>query len=290
MRWGFAVSATGQTGQSEAIHSPEAWAHLKRAVRAGFSSIGLEVRRIEQRHRSANAVPQAGAPSVAPDVPHATIQPGTTYAPWLIDLAFKEVYEAIREHTLVDVYRCYELWSLAGRLAHLQGDVIEIGVWRGGTGALIAHKVQNVAPDRTVYLCDTFIGVVGSGPRDTRYKGGEHADTSIDTVHDLIARMGLNNTRLLVGMFPQETGGKVTAGKLALVHIDVDVHDSAKWCFEWAWPRMVPGGAVVFDDYGFHGCEGVTRMVNDLRKPDATVIYNLNGHAIVLKTDGTDGP
>src|SRR5215831_2028819 len=28
MRWGLAVSATGQTGQSEAIHSPEAWASV----------------------------------------------------------------------------------------------------------------------------------------------------------------------------------------------------------------------------------------------------------------------
>src|SRR6516225_6587187 len=28
MRWGFAVSAIGQTGQSEAIHSPEAWASV----------------------------------------------------------------------------------------------------------------------------------------------------------------------------------------------------------------------------------------------------------------------
>jgi O-methyltransferase len=253
--------------------------HFKRAVRAGVASIGLEVRRIGQRQKGAEELLQP----LAPDVPHAAIQPNATYAPWLIDLAFKEVYEAIRDHTLVDVYRCYELWTLAGRLAHLQGDVIEIGVWRGGTGA--ARKVQSLAPDRTVYLCDTFIGVVGVGLHDTDYKGGEHADTSIDMVHDLITRMGLNNTRLLVGIFPHETAAQVTADKLALVHIDVDVHDSAKWCFEWAWPRMVPGGAVVFDDYGFYGCEGVTRMVNAIRKPDAAVIYNLNGHAIVLKTN-----
>jgi hypothetical protein len=28
MRWGLAVSAMGQTGQSEAIHSSEAWASV----------------------------------------------------------------------------------------------------------------------------------------------------------------------------------------------------------------------------------------------------------------------
>jgi O-methyltransferase len=28
-------------------------------------------------------------------------------------------------------------------------------------------------------------------------------------------------------------------------------------------PRLVRGAVVVFDDYGFYGCEGVTRMVDE---------------------------
>ena len=143
--------------------------------------------------------------------------------------------------------------------------------------------MQSIAPDRTVYLCDTFTGVVNAGPRDAAYSGGEHANTSSETVLELIARMGLNNTQLVVGAFPRETRAQVSAEKLALIHIDVDVRDSAKWCFDWAWPRMVPGAAVIFDDYGFDGCTGVTRMVNDIPETDAVVIYNLNGHAIVIK-------
>src|SRR5215471_17528696 len=38
MRWGLAVSATGQTGQSEAIHSPEAWASM--VVRLTIPTVG----------------------------------------------------------------------------------------------------------------------------------------------------------------------------------------------------------------------------------------------------------
>ncbi len=84
---------------------------LKRAVRAGFSSVGLDVRRTGQRHSSTEAVqPQ----SLAPDIPHAILKPNATYAPWLADPAFNAIYEVIREHTLVDFYRCYELWTLWG--------------------------------------------------------------------------------------------------------------------------------------------------------------------------------
>jgi O-methyltransferase len=53
---------------------------------------------------------------------------------------------------------------------------------------------------------------------------------------------------------------------------------------EWLWPKLVPGGIVVFDDYGFQFCDGVTQLVNEERiKKDRIVIHNLNGHAILIK-------
>ena len=49
--------------------------------------------------------------------------------------------------------------------------------------------------------------------------------------------------------------------------------------------RLVTGGLIVLDDYGFKGCEGVTRFVNEQRlKPDRLVLHNLNGHAVAIKT------
>ncbi len=249
---------------------------LRKTAQAALRPFGFDLERIPRGEYQLK--------SLVPDVPHEVIRTSATYAPWQNDQDFRATYEEIRGFTLVDPYRCYELWTLAGRLARLRGDAVEVGVWRGGTGALIARKLKSAAPDRFVYLCDTFTGVAGAGLQDTHYKGGEHADTSIEVVRALLDRMELKNTRILVGTFPQETAESVSSAELALVHIDVDVHDSAKWCFEWAWPRLVSGGVVVFDDYGFHGCEGITRMVNAITKPDATIIYNLNGHAIAVKS------
>src|SRR5262249_16113067 len=119
--------------------------------------------------------------------------------------------------------------------------------------------------------------------KDTAYRGGEHADTSIEIVEALISKMTIQNVRVLQGIFPEETSEQITSLQLALVHIDVDFYKSVLQCFEYTWPKVVIGGVVVFDDYGQLGCEGVTRMVNELDLPDALVIYNLNGHAIVVK-------
>jgi O-methyltransferase len=47
---------------------------------------------------------------------------------------------------------------------------------------------------------------------------------------------------------------------------------------------MTPGGVVVYDDYGFSACEGITRRVNDqIDQTDRIVVHNLNGHAVVVK-------
>lgn len=218
----------------------------------------------------------------SPDIPHHRILPHATYSPWLLDESFQAVYQNILNHTLVDIYRCYELWTLACQMRLIPGDILEVGVWRGGTVALLASAVRS-DPDKIVYLADTFLGVVKAGMDDTAYIGGEHADTSIDLVNDLLTGLNLSNISLLPGVFPEETGSSIR-GKLALLHCDVDVYSSAKGVVEWGIPLLSQGGAIVFDDYGFSGCEGVTRLVNELRADSQFhFIHNLNGHAILIK-------
>src|SRR5918992_3434658 len=63
---------------------------------------------------------------------HELAFPIATYAPWRSDSDFQRVYEAVRRQTLVDVWRCYELWSLLGELRDVPGAILEVGVWRGG--------------------------------------------------------------------------------------------------------------------------------------------------------------
>jgi O-methyltransferase len=213
--------------------------------------------------------------------------PTANYAPWKNDTAFADIYSAIKENTLVDIYRCYDLWLLIGEILKQSKDlnILEIGVWRGGTASVMLKKMQQLGATGTVYLADTFTGVVKTGAQDTFYTGGEHKDTSIDIVKNLLQSKQLSNFKLLQGIFPDDTASLIPVNtKFGLCHIDVDVYLSAKGCLEWVWDKLVPGGIVVFDDYGFHTCDGVTRLVNEQReKNDRVVIYNLNGHGVIIK-------
>ena len=210
--------------------------------------------------------------------------PRATYSPWLDDREFVDTFTRVRDNSLVDVYRAYELWSLVTEVADLPGDILEVGVWRGGTGCLMADRARRLAADCTVYLCDTFEGVVKAGEHDNTYAGGEHANTSSATVEALRDSLGLTNIEVLTGIFPDDTGDKIEHNSFRLCHIDVDVYESAKGVFEWVWPRLAPGGIVVFDDYGFVECVGITRFANEQRLgADRRFVHNLNGHAVFVK-------
>jgi O-methyltransferase len=215
---------------------------------------------------------------------HEMAYPIATYAPWKADADFNRVYRVIRKNTLVDVWRCHELWSLVGELREIPGAILEVGVWRGGTGALLAARARNLGLSETVYLCDTWQGVVKTTDVDTYYRDGKHDDTSREIVQRLVAEMGLDNVELLEGIFPDKTGGRIAGESFRLCHCDVDVYESAKGVLEWVWPRLAHGGAVVFDDYGFPACPGVTRLVDEQRmQDDRLVLHNLNGHGILVK-------
>ncbi len=97
---------------------------------------------------------------------------GATYAPWNEDHVFLQTLDSVKAHTLVDKYRCWELWDLVRHLRKVPGDLIEVGVWRGGTGALIARSAELVGIPDKVYLCDTFAGVPKASEEDATYLGG----------------------------------------------------------------------------------------------------------------------
>ncbi len=220
-----------------------------------------------------------------PRARYGQVWPAATYSPWNVDAEFRRTYDRIQDHTLVDQYRCYELWTLVREAKKVPGALLEVGAWRGGTAAIICTAARSCGISDPFYVCDTFTGVVKTGARDSVYKGGEHSDTSKEAVRKLLDDLGCEGATLLKGVFPEETGKTVTADRFRFCHIDVDVYDSAKDATEFLWPKLSRGGVIVYDDYGFDGTDGVTTWVDEQRAlADRVVIHNLNGHGIVIKT------
>ncbi|UCC79792.1 MAG: class I SAM-dependent methyltransferase [Candidatus Zixiibacteriota bacterium] len=242
---------------------------FKQTVRVAFRKIGYEIAKLQ---------PPLGDG-------YEEIRPLATYAPWLKDGDFIKTFEAVFPYTMVDKYRCYELWMLIPQVLHIDGAILEVGTWKGGTGGIICQRAKLLDLRKNIYLADTFTGVPKASEKDSRYVGGEHNNASEKELHELLkSRLKLDNYKLLKGVFPDETVHLISDDKFCFCHIDVDVYDSAKDIVDWIWPRLQIGGIIVYDDYGYIACNGITDFVNEQQEMiDRNIIYNLNGHAVVTK-------
>ena len=72
---------------------------------------------------------------------HSFIITESFYSPWKSDKKFQKTLKQIKKNTKLDHYRLYSLWELIEEISNLNGDIIEIGTWRGGSGCLIAKKI-----------------------------------------------------------------------------------------------------------------------------------------------------
>ena len=224
------------------------------------------------------------ADSATKECPYEEVRVGYRYAPWHVDDDFAATFAMVKDNTLVDIHRMWNLWSLLEQAAKNDGILIEVGVWRGGSGCLLAKRWAALGKKRPVYLCDTFQGVVKVSRKDTYYKGGEHSNTSRQIVQDLVRRMDLSNVTILQGSFPDDTGDQIPQASVAFAHIDVDVYASCRDVVKFVWPRLAHGGFLVFEDYGFPSTEGVRAYLDELKeKDDLVFIAGGYGQGIIVK-------
>ena len=259
---------------------------FKSALKKIILKTGYQVTKIQGNKPKTNAAEKVSYRYQVDGLEFDFIASNGTYAPWFEDEKFLKIYSEIKEHTLVDMYRCFELSELVENIHRLddKAAIIEIGVWRGGTAAIISNKLKALNAKNTFFIADTFTGVVKASEKDNQYKGGEHADTSLEIVENLLADK-YDHLETLIGIFPDETAGLIRhKEKFGLCHIDVDVYKSAKDIVDWIWDKLIIGGIIIFDDYGFSSCTGIIKYVNEQKSlKDRIILYNLNGHAIMIK-------
>ena len=207
----------------------------------------------------------------------------TTYAPWF-EAEFLARYDAVRGRTLVTEDRCYTLETLGRYAATLDGAFAECGTYRGGTAYLVAAMLRDAGHgNRPFHLFDTFRGMPDTAvPERDWHKPGDLADTSPDEVARFLG--SFPNVQLHPGTIP-ETFAAVRDGRFAFVHVDVDLYPSTYDCCAFFYDRLVPGGVLVCDDYGFADFRmAAKKAVDDFfaRRPEVPLALH-TGQCLIIK-------
>ena len=85
------------------------------------------------------------------------------------------------------------------------------------------------------------------------------------------------------GWIPNTFSG-LENNRYAFVHLDVDLYQSNLDCCKYFYPRLVPGGVLLFDEYGFPAARGEKDAVDEFfsNKSESPITLP-TGQAIVIK-------
>lgn len=172
---------------------------------------------------------------------------------------------------------------------HIQGNVAEVGVWKGN----FARYINKYFCQRKLYLFDTFEGFEEQRlAKDIDQVWGQELDFLEHKYENPEWENILNdfpypeNCIIRKGYFPYTAEG--IEDIFAFVSLDVDVYAGTKSGLDFFWPRMVSGGMIMIHDYNSNGCPGVMEAVDEFSKRNniyPICISDHSGSVILLKQE-----
>lgn len=198
---------------------------------------------------------------------------------WNDDKVFTSLAEQIEGYTLVDRVRCFILYQFVIQTRVINGDVAEVGVYKGGTAKLISKGFTGTG--KTVHLFDTFSGMPPTNLDKDFHKEGDFSDASFENIKEYLR--DCNNIQFYKGLFP-DTSAPIINTRFCFVHIDADIYKSVLDCCKFFYSRIEKGGIMIFDDYGFLSCPGAKTAVDEffLYKPEHPC-YLPTGQCFIIK-------
>jgi hypothetical protein len=176
---------------------------------------------------------------------------------------------------MLDVMPCTmtgieRLWAVLSAVryadqAGIAGDIVECGVWRGGNMMLAKRAGEK---PRNIWLYDTYAGMSEPTEADVDVSGGVAIDriggyqkdthnewcfASLDEVKENFKRASHldDSVRFIKGKVEETLKDESNLPKeIALLRLDTDWYESTLAELQILYPRLVPGGILIIDDYG----------------------------------------
>lgn len=253
------VTYTTETEQVSAVVSRSTgWRGSANGVLRSVT--GLELKRAKTH------APKAAAPKTEVSKPKA---PAELKFPKDYDDEARAIIKAAKPYTMTSLEKLYAL-ILATRYVSehkIPGDVVECGVWRGGSMHAVGRTLDGLGDtDRHLHLYDTFEGMPPPTEKDRRQDGklaeelleGSSRDSGVWAV------AGLDDVKSGMAEVPypedhvhyhkglvEETVPSEAPEQISILRLDTDWYASTLHELEHLYPRLSPGGVLLLDDYGW---------------------------------------
>lgn len=149
------------------------------------------------------------------------------------------------------------LW-VATQAIRLDGEFVECGVNTGIlSGAVLNWLDFGKYAQRKFFLFDTWSGIpieqmseaeksIGVPDMNRKYQNGDAIYSDVQRKFDR-----WSNAVIVRGRVPESLRAMQHVNRVAYLSIDMNVAEAEIAAIEYLWPKMVSGGLVLLDDYGW---------------------------------------
>jgi O-methyltransferase len=171
-------------------------------------------------------------------------------------------------------------------------DFVECGCFNGRSTYLTARILQQNGFTGTMHVFDSFEGLspFTAADESESYSAAEqkafirkHFAADLDKVMQRLAPFRF--VRFYPGWIP-ERFHEVADRRFAFLALDVDLYEPTRDSLQFFFPRLVDGGAVFLDDYGFHrSFPGARKAVDEYLSnvPHRHLLRMPFGSALIIK-------
>jgi O-methyltransferase len=252
----FAAKLLGPSGRLILVPSPESTLSLDEHLKLGRGILSMKKLDGENRPVLFEGRPRSGSSASHRDI--------------LRDEHFLGFYRQCAGKTMTSIERLYAVYSAVGHVVRcgLPGDIVECGVWRGGSSMMAALALRHFGNDgkRRLWLYDTFAGMTRPTALDEKFDESGSAEKWTSHMRDShnawnFASLEEVQANLATTGFPADqlvfVQGDVTEtlmvrrpDAISVLRLDTDFYESTKRELEVLWPRLMRGGVLIVDDYG----------------------------------------
>jgi hypothetical protein len=165
----------------------------------------------------------------------------------------------------------------------LEGDFVECGVDRAFLSSCIIQAVHfEKMTERNFFLFDTYCGLVDElvTEHDKAAYYNEYTDVYA-FVRNAFA--DYPNVHVIRGVVP-DVLPTVDIERVAYLSIDMNCRAPEVAAVEYFWPKLVRGGIILFDDYGFSGHEAQKEGADQFAQSVGTKVLSLpTGQGLLIK-------
>ena len=182
-------------------------------------------------------------------------------------------------------WRYFIVCFFANKVKNLEGEFVECGVYKGGYAMALMEYLNFPSLNKKFWLLDTYEGLAFDHLTEKEKASGLFEKyNKYEKCYDWVCQLfkGLP-AEIIKGTVP-ETLPQCKAEKICYLSLDMNCVEPEIAAAHFFWDKIVPGGVVILDDYGFKGHEEQKAAFNEFAKQKNVPILQLpTGQGIIFK-------